>query len=205
MVNKTSPGNTGDSDTTAILIRHLREHPDDDAAWVRFVDRYGPSILGWCRAWGVQHADAQELTQIVLVELVDKLRKLNYDPSRSFRGWLRKLTRNVWARSLRKKWPVVPGGSRFHGLIEGREAREDLVQRIEREFDLELLEEAKRRVRNRVEAQTYEAYYLLAEERLTGIEVSERLEMSITNVFQARHSVKEMLKEEVKFLERRQK
>jgi RNA polymerase sigma factor (sigma-70 family) len=146
-----------------------------------------------------------DLTQIVLGKLLDGIQRFNYDPSQNFRGWLRKLTRNTWVASLRKKWPVVPGDSRFHSLIEGREAREDLVQRIEREFDLELLEEAKRRVRERVKPKTYQAYELLAEEGLSGMEVSERLEMKVANVFVARHNVEEMLKEEIKILEDRQK
>jgi RNA polymerase sigma-70 factor (ECF subfamily) len=187
------------------LINRLRHHPDDHAAWGRFVDRYGPAILAWCRAWRVQDADARDLTQIVLGKLLDGIQRFDYDPARSFRGWLRKLTRNTWIASLRKKWPIVPGESRFHSLIEGKEAREDLVQRIEREFDLELLEEAKRRVRERVEPQTYDAYVLLAEERLSGVEVSIRLKMSVDNAFVARLNVQEMLKEEVKILERRQR
>ena len=38
---------------------------------------------------------------------------------------------------MKKKWPIVPGGdSRILSVIEGQEAREDLVKRIERELDL---------------------------------------------------------------------
>jgi RNA polymerase sigma-70 factor (ECF subfamily) len=165
MMKSTPAWNTEDSDTSVSLIDRLRHHPDDHAAWGRFVDRYGPRILGWCRAWGIQDADAHDLTQIVLTKLLDNFQGFTYDPSRSFRGWLRKLTRHVWAESIRKKWPIVPGGDpRILSLIEGQEAREDFVKRIEREFDLELKEEAERRVRGRVEPHTWEAYYLVAEE-----------------------------------------
>ncbi len=196
---------TDGSDTSASLIRQLRDQPDDQAAWSQFVDRYGPRILGWCRAWGLQDADAHDLTQVVLLKLLDKLRKFDYEPSRSFRGWLRKLTRRTWDESIRKKWPIVPGGdSPILSLIQRQEAREDLVKRIEREFDLELLEEAERRVRNRVDPRTWEAYRLTAVERLSGIEVSERLGMSVANVFMAKRNVLRRLKEEVKTLERRQ-
>jgi RNA polymerase sigma-70 factor (ECF subfamily) len=205
MAKTSTPRDTGDSDTSRSLINRLRQDPDDHATWGRFVDRYGPRILAWCRAWRVQDADAHDLTQIVLVELHARIRRFKYDPSRSFRGWLRRLTRNTWIASLRKKWPVVPGDSRIHALVEGKEAREDLVQRIEREFDLELLEEAKRRVRERVKPETYQAYELLAEEGLSGIEVSIRLKMSVTGVFVARHNVQKMLEEEIKILERRQR
>ena len=178
MAKSNASGNNGGFDTSASLLLRLRHQPDDQAAWSRFVDRYGPQILSWCRAWRLQDADARELTQIVLVKLLVKLRKFDYEPSRSFRGWLRKLTRRAWAESMKKKWPIVPGGdSRILSVIEGQEAREDLVKRIEREFDLELWEEAERRVRKRVESQTWEAYRLVAVEGLPGIEVAERLDM----------------------------
>ncbi len=206
MAKSSSPPSTDDSDTSVSLIERLREHPDDHDAWCRFVDRYGPQILGWCRSWRVQDADAHDLTQIVLSKLLAKLGRFKYDPSKSFRGWLQEVTRRAWAESIRKKWPVVPGGdTRFRSLIEGQQAREDLVTRIEREFDLELKEEAERRVRNRVEPQTWEAYYLTAVERLPGIEVSARLGMSITNVFAAKRNMLAKLQEEVKTLENRQR
>ncbi len=206
MAKSTSPPETDDSDTSVTLIRRLRHHPDDPAAWSRFVDRYGPRILGWCRKWGVQDADAHELTQIVLVKLLDELQRFNYDPAGSFRGWLHEVTRHAWAESTRKKRPVVAGcDSGILSLIKEQEAREDLVKRIEDEFDLELLEEAERRVRNRLELHTWEAYHLTAVEGLSGKEVSKRLGMSVTNVFAAKRNVLRKLKEEVKALENRQR
>ena len=107
---------------------------------------------------------------------------------------------------MKKKWPIVPGGnSRILSLIEGQEAREDLVKRIEREFDLELLEEAERRIRRRVEPQTWEAYRLVAVEGLPGIEVAARLGMrDVANVSMAKRNVLRMLREEIKNLEGRQ-
>jgi RNA polymerase sigma-70 factor (ECF subfamily) len=183
----------------------LRKHPKDQDAWCRFVERYGPQILGWCRDWGVQDADAQNLTQIVLTKLLDKLERFKYDPAKSFRGWLHEVTRSAWTESIRKKWPVVPGGDpHLASLVEGQAAREDLIKRIEREFDLELKEEAERRVRKRVKPKTWDAYYLTAVERLSGIEVSKRLEMSVVSVAAAKRNVLAMLKDEVKALENRQ-
>jgi RNA polymerase sigma factor (sigma-70 family) len=202
MMRETSSSGADDSDS---LIERLRKHPDDHDAWSRFVDRYGPQILSWCRTWRVQDADAHELTQIVLSRLLTKLGRFKYDPSRSFRGWLHEVTRRAWKESVRKKWPLVPGDSRIHSLIEGQEAREDLVQRIEREFDLELKEEAERRVQKRIEEQTWKAYWLTAVERVPGVEAAARLGMSVTNVYAAKRNVLAKLKEEVMILESRQR
>jgi RNA polymerase sigma-70 factor (ECF subfamily) len=190
-----------DSDTSLSLIMRLKHVPEDGEAWNRFVARYGSRILGWCRAWGVQNADALDLSQTVLCQLYEKFRSFEYDPSKSFRGWLRTLTRHAWRDSIRKKRPLPTGGDpQIQALIERLEAREDLVKRVQREFDLEMLEVAQRRVRARVGAKTWEAYRLLAVELLSGREVAERLGMNIASVYMARHNVKEMIKEELKVL-----
>src|SRR5262249_35484265 len=81
--------------TSETLLGRLRESPGDQAAWDRFVERYGPKIYGWCRQWRLQEADAEDVTQNVLLCLTRKLRSFAYDPSRSFRGWLRTLTEHA--------------------------------------------------------------------------------------------------------------
>src|SRR5262249_20424961 len=85
------------SQTTPTLLGRLQQAPSDQAAWSEFVDRYGPRIYRWCRHWGLQENDAEEVTQIVLIKLVEKLRTFRYDPARSFRGWLRTLTYHAWS------------------------------------------------------------------------------------------------------------
>jgi DNA-directed RNA polymerase specialized sigma24 family protein len=60
-------GNSGTS--TSLLVR-LQQAPADQAAWAEFVRRYGTRIHGWCRHWGLQEADAQEVSQEVLLKLI---------------------------------------------------------------------------------------------------------------------------------------
>ena len=93
--------------------------------------------------------------------------------------------------------------SGINSVIAGLEVREDLVKRIEVEFDLELLEEARSRVRKRVDPRTWEAYDLTAVQGLSGIDVADRLGMSVANVFKARSNVLLKLREEVKGLQDR--
>ena len=78
-----------DCATSASLLLRLRNAPRDQAAWREFVRRYGSLIYGWCRSWSLQEADAQDVTQIVLLKLADKMQAFRYDPALSFRGWLR--------------------------------------------------------------------------------------------------------------------
>src|SRR5438309_7512848 len=85
--------------TSNSLLVRLRQG-DDHAAWAEFVRRYGQQIYRWCRAFGLQEADAEDVTQTVLVKLTDKLRAFCYDPSRSFRAYLKTLTHYAWVDFL---------------------------------------------------------------------------------------------------------
>src|SRR5437660_2921149 len=82
--------------TRLTLLTQLRQNPSDQAGWDEFVRRYGPHIYRWCRQWKLQDADAEDVTQDILVKLTRKLRAFAYDPSRSFRGWLKTVTHHAW-------------------------------------------------------------------------------------------------------------
>ena len=75
--------------TRTTLLARLRKDPANEAAWGEFVEHYGRHIHRWCRQWNLQDADAEDVTQEILVKLAQKLRGFVYDPSRSFRGWLK--------------------------------------------------------------------------------------------------------------------
>jgi DNA-directed RNA polymerase specialized sigma24 family protein len=67
---------SGDSASTTRVtpLGRLQLRPDDQAAWSEFVEHYGRKIYGWCRTWNLQPADAQDVSQIVLLKLAEKLR-----------------------------------------------------------------------------------------------------------------------------------
>jgi RNA polymerase sigma-70 factor (ECF subfamily) len=193
------------STTHASLLARLGHDPTDQAAWEEFVDRYGPKIHAWCRAWRLQEADAQDVTQAVLARLAVRMRRFAYDPARGFRGWLRTLTKNAWhdcmADRRRAVGGVAQGGSEVTELIQTAEARDDLAHRLEQEFDLELLKEAERRVRLRVAPRTWEAYRLSTAEGLSGAEVAVRLGVKVTAVFVSKSHVLKQLRDEARALE----
>ena len=82
--------------TSTTLLGRLRLEPADQEAWAEFVRRYGPLVYRWCRDWRLQEADAQDVTQAVLVKLAGKMRDFSYDPSKSFRAYLKTLARYAW-------------------------------------------------------------------------------------------------------------
>jgi RNA polymerase sigma-70 factor (ECF subfamily) len=189
--------------TNPTLLDRLRRDPSNQAAWAEFLKRYGPRIYGWCRRWNLQAADAEEVTQNVLLKLVAKLGSFTYDPSRSFRSWLKTLAHNAWIDYLQSIKTRGMGGNDSQVVVrlESIEARDDLVQRLEAEFDQEVLEEAMARVRERVEPQTWEAFRLTSMEGLSGAEAAVRIPMKEAMVFIARGRVLKLLRQEVQNLE----
>jgi RNA polymerase sigma factor (sigma-70 family) len=191
------------SQTSPTLLGRLRQSPQDESAWGAFVDRYGPKILGWCRRWNLQEADAQDVTQDVLLKLARKIRDFQYDPTRSFRAWLKTLTQHAWSNFVeaRKRARAVGGLPTEEQHLETLPARDDLVQQLDAAFAQETLDEAMTRVQLRVKPPTWEAFRLQALEGLSGAETAGRLHMTVTAVFVARSRVQRLLQEEVEKLD----
>jgi RNA polymerase sigma-70 factor (ECF subfamily) len=191
------------SQTSSTLLGRLRRDPRDQAAWNDFVARYQPRILDWCRRWGLQESDAQDVTQAVLLKLSRSMATFVYDRSRSFRGWLKTITRHAWRDLVaeRKRAGVGSGDSRMGELLENIEAADGLVQQLEEEFRRELLDEAMARVRPRVAPRTWDAFRLTALEGCSGAAAAARLQMKAAHVYVAKSEVKIMIREEVRRLE----
>src|SRR5690349_17938060 len=189
--------------TSPTLLGRLGRVPADQAAWGDFAERYGRKIYGWCRRWGLQEADAEDVTQQVLLKLAHKMRTFTYDPSKSFRAWLKTVAHHAWRDFVegRDRPGAGSGDTRVLGRLQAVPARDALVDELDEEFSRDLLDEAMARVRLRVQPHTWQAFHLLAVEGLSGAEAAERLGMKVATVFVARSKVQKMLQEEVRKLE----
>jgi RNA polymerase sigma factor (sigma-70 family) len=192
------------SHTSITLLGRLRHDPKDQAAWNHFVVRYQPRILSWCRGWGLQESDADDVTQAVLLKLSRSMATFVYDPARSFRAWLKTITHHAWRDLVgeRKRTGVGSGDSRMGELLANIEAGDGLVQQLEGEFRKELVDEAMARVRPRVAPRTWDAFRLTALEGCSGAAAAAQLEMKVARVYVAKSEVKEMIRNEVRRLER---
>jgi RNA polymerase sigma-70 factor (ECF subfamily) len=84
--------------------------------------------------------------------------------------------------------------------LRGSPAADDLAARLAGQFDLDVLEEARRRVRRRVEPATWAAYVGMAEQGLPGLEVARLTGLTVQKVYVAKHRVLRLLQEEVRRL-----
>jgi RNA polymerase sigma-70 factor (ECF subfamily) len=193
-------------DTSLALLARLRGEVPDAPAWEQFVRRYGPRVVDWCRRWGLQRADAEDVCQDVLLRVARQMRAFEYQQGKSCRAWFKTLTRRAlseWFEAARRPGRGT-GHSSIQAVLDSVEARADLIARVEAEFDLELLEVAADRVKSRVDPSTWEAFHLTAVEGFSGAEAAERTRLKVANVFVAKGRVQKMLKEELSTLEQDQ-
>ena len=140
---------------------------------------------------------------MVLTRLADKMRAFTYDPGRSFRGWLRTLTRHAWSDFItgRQRVGLGSGDTGVLDHLNSIEACDDLAQQLDEECERELLDAAMVRVRLRVEPRTWDAFRLLALDGRSGVEAAAQLGMKVATVFVARSKVQRMIQEEARKLD----
>jgi RNA polymerase sigma-70 factor (ECF subfamily) len=191
-----------DQDTPHSLLIRLSQQARDEHAWEEFVRRYQPCIRRWCCDQGLQQADVEDVTQNVLEHLLTSMREFRYDPSRSFRAWLRIVTVRACTRFIFREHRAA-GRKDPSALqhIDDAPARQELARRIEKVFDQELLEQAMGTVRGLVAPHTWEAFRLTALLHQSGAEAARQLGMPVMHVYVARQRVQIRLRQEVERLQ----
>jgi RNA polymerase sigma-70 factor (ECF subfamily) len=168
--------------------------------------RYEPLLQRWSRARLRNPDDAAEVSQIVWCELAQRLVDFEYNPYRSFRGWLRRLHRN---RSLdfikgRKRYADrLERASREYVELLPREknddashaslAREHVEERLKKQSKLV---EIQGRVQARVSEQTWRIFWKVVVDNRTVSDVASEYSMRYASAFAAVARVSKMLQDE---------
>ena len=193
---------TSDNERTSLrLLQGL--HRNEEGAWRRFLNEYGPRILDWCRHWGLQEADADEVAGMVLLKLIRRMPHFEYDPAKKFRGWLKTVIDGQVMKWLAKT-RCQPGGQGSGGT-DAQEALEELPdRRAAEELECELedmlqpeVKQAMDAVRGRVEATTWGAFMLTVVNGASGAEAASHLGITVTAAHVNKHRVAKMLREEI--------
>lgn len=192
------------ADTTRVTLLHrLNQDPTDQLSWAEFVRLYSPAIRSWLIHWGLQEADAQDVAQNVLLRLTAKLPQFQYDPSKSFRGWLKTLTHHAWHDFVTEAGYRTRGSgdTSIMNQLNTIEAREDLAARVEETFDKELLAMALVRAKERVAETTWQAFKLAALDSVPPQDVADQLGIRVSQVYLAKHRVQKLVQEEIRAIE----
>ena len=178
--------------TSATLLQRLRK-ADDRVAWDQFVELYTPLLLFWARKAGLQGADAEDLVQEVLMALLAKMPEFRYDPTHSFRSWLRTVTLNRWRN--RRRSADRARLTLDQQVLDEQAVADPLVDFWETEYRQHLLRIAQDRIRPEFQPATWQAYLLTAVEGRPAPEVAEQLNLSVGAVYVARSRVLARLRE----------
>jgi RNA polymerase sigma-70 factor (ECF subfamily) len=183
--------------TRPSLLVRIRDARDGEA-WSQFVALYAPLVYGHARKYGLQDADAADLTQEVLKAVAGAVHRLDYDPRRgSFRGWLFTIVRNKLRNFIEAKGRQIQGSGDTAAiqLLEGQAAPEQ--ERWEADYQRQLFVWAVERIRPEFQEKTWQAFWLTAVGGESGKDVAAKLAMTVAAVYLAKGRVLARLKAEV--------
>lgn len=193
-------------DTRESLILRIRDSGDRDA-WDRFVSIYCPVVYRLARARGLQDADAQDLSQTVLVAIAKSVSTWSPEPGKRFRQWLMRIAKNTTINILsRRPKDLAMGGTDAEvilaQLVDCRsEEMEQLEHACELEYRRQLYRMAAQTVRLRADEDSWLAFSLTTIDGLTVDEAACKLGKSTGAIYVSRGRIMRRLRDAVRKME----
>lgn len=159
---------------------------------------YTPLLFHWSKRLGLPEADAGDLVQAVLSQMVRELPKFSYRPGSRFRGWLWTVTLNKHRERKRRRLEQP------HGEFVGDEeptSPHGLTQEIdEAEYRSYLVDRALQLMRTDFQPATWQACWKYVAEGRPAAEVAAELGLSVNAVHLAKARVLRRLRRELEGL-----
>ena len=188
-------------ETRESLIVQIKD-PSNRDAWGKFVDLYRPVIHRIALARGLQDADAQDLTQHVLMAVAASIGRWEKSTeSTRFRHWLRRVTRNAILNAISRRPPdQATGTSSYQNIVTEIPERTDhslydeTDSLIELEYRRELYLRAAAFVRTDVDPITWQAFERTVIGGISNAQAAQELGKSIGTIYAARSRVMKRLR-----------
>ncbi len=192
-------------ETRPSLLLRLRD-PGDRQAWEEFVSLYQPIVLGMALRRGLQAADAEDLTQQVLMKIARAIEDFQPDRERGrFMTWLRTIAQraiiNVMTRGAADR---STGGTDAWIQLEQVAAPQAEAAEVEREYRREIFIYAAAQVREEVGAETWRGFWETVVLNRPVEQVASELGRTRGNIYTARSRVLKRLREKVAQLDQTQ-
>jgi RNA polymerase sigma-70 factor, ECF subfamily len=179
------------------LIQGLKNQ--DEKAWQRLLYLYAPLVFSWCRRAGLQPEDCADVMQEVFRSVLGGIAGFRYvNPTDTFRGWLRTITRNKIRDYFRRRAaePIGRGGTTAHQRFLDL-AEIESVTAPTADVMAGLIHRGVNQIRAEFDERTWQAFWLTAVEKRSGAEAAELLRMSPGAVRQAKYKVLRRLRQEL--------
>ena len=175
------------------LLSRLQDH-EDQAAWREFDLRYRDLILRYCRRKGLQASDAEDVRQMVMLNMARQLRTFVYQPRKGrFRDYLGRTVANAIHRYYRR--PRPDKGGLDLGVVAEIEAPRD--ESLDQEWESEWMAHHYRRAMAFVRETADDKSVAVFEHLLAGEgtdDVAARFEMTRDAVHKVKQRIRDRLK-----------
>lgn len=182
----------------SLLARMQR--PRDEEAWSEFVAIYRPVVYRLARHRGLQDADAEDLSQQVVIAVRRAIGNWDADPGKGrFRSWLGRIAQNAIINALTRRPPdAAAGGTATFDLLEEQPAADPREQdHFEREHRRSQFRWAAQRIRPEFGDGIWEAFWLTTVEGASVEEAGRVLHKTAGAIYAARSRVMRRLKAEI--------
>jgi RNA polymerase sigma-70 factor (ECF subfamily) len=185
---------------------------EDSQSWQEFFNTYWKVIYGVAIKAGLNDTEAQEVVQETVIAVARNMPSFQYDPKvGTFKSWLLHTTRWKIADQFRRRLPAGNPGRDSRT----RSTATTFVSRIpdpaslnlnpvwDEEWERNLFDTARDRVKQRVGDRQYQMFDLYAVKEWPVTKVAQALGVSAARVYLAKHRVTAMIRREIRLLEHR--
>ena len=196
--------------TRATLLERLKDW-QDQSSWQEFFDTYWKLIYGVARKAGLTDAEAQDVVQETIFSVARHMPTFKYDPAiGSFKAWLLNMTRwRIIDQSRKRGPPSIHRPADGHAATGTRTtdevadpASQNLDELWEAEWQKALFDAAIAKVRRHVDPQKYQLFDFYVNQDWPAEKVAHAFGVPVEHVYMAKHRMTELIKEEVKRLEK---
>jgi RNA polymerase sigma-70 factor (ECF subfamily) len=165
--------------THITLLQRLRNQ-QDEKSWDEFAAAYRPFIHAVLRRLGLNHHDAEDLSQEVLLKSWKALPEYKHEESKGrFRAWLSRISVNTlrsWVRQKHTKSRTKPESFEWASCSDP-----ELDNIAEQEWQLYISDLAWQKIKDNF-VPTVQQSFLLSMEGITAAEIAQRLGLAVSSV-----------------------
>ena len=186
-------------ETQSSLLARVRD-PHDERSWNEFSRVYQPLVYRLARRVGLQDADAQEVTQEVLVSVAKSIDR--WKPTGgvgSFRAWLRRVARNAAINFVarQRRHPRGSGDTGLHRQLDELPSTASEAEVFDQEYRRLVFRHAAEQIRHEFRDKTWQAFWRTCVDGQTVKQTADQLRMTAGAVYVSRSRIIARLKQEV--------